>query len=475
MDFERRNLSCRLDNFTPEQRNDKRLTILKKMELLGNKVIPIFDEATQMVANFLNTPICILGIMIDDEFSIKSAIGLSRLGLMNKIAAMRKISRSESFSTYVIDSKSNLLVENTCIDPFFSKTTLTQNYGVCAYVGTPLITGEGECIGSLEVMDLVAHQFSNKELNFLAITARWCMAEYERNQLLINHEKQVKKEEATQDLASQNAIQLEQLTFEKYQSKTNYLEEIVKNLIVSLIKQLSNPLTLIIGMASVLKGETYGHLSPKQKEYIEIVYDSGKDMNLLMDKILDLDNFHNKTNLELTSFDLKLLITKVINSLELLAQKQQHTFNLSIEPGNRIWKLDKQKITLTIYYILTTIIEGSISGGEVQIHISHRDHKINFSFWVIHPWLGEEISFENTELYTQIISRFNENKSNLQQLTLENYTYFKELIKSSKVDLYGLLFSCYLAELQKGKIFLKGSTGSGYRFVLSIPLLEEEG
>ena len=32
MDFERRNLSCRLDNFTPEQRNDKRLTILKKME-----------------------------------------------------------------------------------------------------------------------------------------------------------------------------------------------------------------------------------------------------------------------------------------------------------------------------------------------------------------------------------------------------------------------------------------------------------
>lgn len=473
MNFDRNKLFCRLDNLTPNQRNAKRFHLLKEMELLENNLIPLFDEATQIVTKFLEIPICILGVMIGDEFQIKSAIGLSEMGLMNDIVTTRKISRQDTFSTYVIDSHSNLIVENTLIDSFFSQTKLTQHYRICAYLGTPLITSEGECIGTLEVMNTIPHQFSDKDINFLEITARWCLAEYQRNKLLIKTKPNFHPTQLDGVLESNKSIDLDEIILEKNDILVKNITEIIDNLTGVLIQQLSNPLTLIIGMASVLKGEIYGHLTAKQKEYIEIIYNSGQNINSLMDKIVDLDNFDNKTNLEFSSFDLESLVKQIINSLEFLAKKQENTLSLSLEPSNRIWILDKQKIRETIYYILVTILEGSHPGGEVKIHISHRQNTINFRFWVTHSWLGEGIFAENIEIYAQIVSLFNQNKSDYSQLIINENLAFQTIVKSTKLNLYGLLFSCYLAQLQGGKIIFKGSSELGYRFILAIPLLQE--
>lgn len=472
MNFERRNLSCKLDSLTPQQRNDRRLNILNKMELLGDKVIPIFDEATQMAANFLQTPICILGVMINDEFCLKSAIGLSQLGLMNEIAIKRKIPSRQSFSSHVVDSQSLLVIENTHTDPFFYRTKLTQHYGICAYLGAPLITPEGECIGSLEVMDLVVRKFSEQECNFLRIISRWCLAEYERSQLLIR-DKQQNYQEENQISLPKNQVNLNNKIPEKPEINTDYTKNIINNLIASLIKKLSNPLTLIIGMASVLKGEIYGHLSLKQKEYIEIIYNSGQDISLLITEILDLDNWQDRKDLQLSSFDLQAVIKKVVNSLGFLAKKYEQAIELSIDSSNRNWKLDKHKIQQTVYYLLTTIIESSTPGGEIQIHISHREHQINFTFWVRHPWLGQENWFHNAEIYLQIVSRFYTNQGDVQKIIIDNYSYFHNIIQSgNNNNISAFLFSCYLAKLQGGKINFKGSSEAGYRFVLSIPSLE---
>lgn len=463
MDFSRRNLFCRLSNISPQEKKEKRLANIKKIGLLENKTISVFDEATEKVAKFLEIPICILGVMINDQFEIKSSVGLSKFGLNNEITKQKKISFEETFATHIIDSQSNLIVENALIDPFFSRISLTQHYGIYAYLGVPLITSEGNCIGVLEVMDLTSRKFSEKECHFVEITARWCLAEYEKNLLLNQVNNNLNLDNENTLTSAQNLDNLAIEERENLSSSITYIKEIVDNLITKLIKNLSNPLTLIIGMSSVLKSELYGKLSEKQAEYIEIIHNSGQDINLLVDKIIDLENFDNQLDLSFTSFDLDLLIRQVIKSLELLIKKQEHTVNLFIENDNHIWKLDKQKLRQTIYYILVTLIEGSSSGGEVQIYVASSENSINFNFWVRHPWLGEGISFENTEIYNKIIQEFNRNKN------YHENSHIKKIIKSGDNSLYGLLFSCYLTDLQGGKIDFQGTQESGFRFLLSLP------
>ena len=71
-------------------------------------------------------------------------------------------------------------------------------------------------------------------------------------------------------------------------------------------------------------------------------------MTSLVEEIITLGNYDEKNDLKLGSVDLEMLGQQVVRSLEFLAKKQEHTLLLSVEPGNRIWQLDKQKVKQTI-------------------------------------------------------------------------------------------------------------------------------
>ncbi len=458
MDFHKPNLFCILDNLTLEQRNNKRLTTLKKLGLLEDKIIPIFEEATQIIAHNLDIPICILGVILQDELLIKSVKDLSQNGLINNYLQSRKIKKNDTFSNYVIDSKSNLIINNLYQDSFFYQSNLAQCYGITSYLGSPLIAGNGDCIGVLEIMDTKVHEFSLKDINFVNLTARWCLAEYERNRLLI----QVK----TNENLSKNSSDL-------IHSNKDNLKCIIDNLSSSLTKKLSNPLTLIIGMTSILKRGIYGKLTTKQEEYLDIIYHSGQDMNTIIEKILDLDSYNQMDTGDLTCFDLESLSQQIINSLEFITNKKEQKIVLSLTPGNYHWRLNKNKIKQIIYYLLLTIIEGSYSGGEIQFQISFQSDKIRFFLSVNHSCLEEGIYPENVAVYSRIISQFKTIKNNLQEMiNKEILSLNKTDISSPHNHLSSLLFSCYLIDSNQGEIFFKGSPEYGYYFDIIFPLME---
>ncbi len=146
-------LFCRLDGLTPSVRKEQRLATLRELGLLVSEAVPVFEEITQKASTFSGAPISILGLIVAEEIWFKSAVGLSTSGLTNQLAAQRKISLSESFSSYVIDSQQPLIIENTLSKGVFANSILTQHYGIKAYLGVPLISSSGVCIGTLEVMD----------------------------------------------------------------------------------------------------------------------------------------------------------------------------------------------------------------------------------------------------------------------------------------------------------------------------------
>lgn len=160
-------LSCQLDGLSATQREEQRLQVLQRLGLLNTRGMPIFDEAAQTVARNLELPICWLAVMVQNELWIKSAIGLSCLGLMNPLASTRKLDRAEAYCTQVVDSSSPVIVPDTLTEPLFAQGELYQRYGIRAYLGVPLLTDEGICLGTLAVFDLSPHHFSIGMWNLL--------------------------------------------------------------------------------------------------------------------------------------------------------------------------------------------------------------------------------------------------------------------------------------------------------------------
>ena len=234
----------------------KRKSSVETLDLNSDKTIPVFDEATQTVANTLNVPVAILGIVNDREYCFKSAYGLSRLGLINNQLAMeRKMPLAESFATHVIDSGNCLILENAFTDSFFANSDLCQIYGVQTYVGIPLISSQGVCIGCLEIMDTQSKQFTPTEINYLVLTSRWCMAEYERGYL---QEKGHKITTTVTNTISNSVSKPESTPLDDMiitstrKQEESYLKQLTFLLLNKLTSKLSIPLTSVIGMSSVL-------------------------------------------------------------------------------------------------------------------------------------------------------------------------------------------------------------------------------
>lgn len=500
---------CRLDGLTPNAREQRRLNTLERMGLLDTEAVPVFDEATQTIARALDAPIGILGLMVRDKLYLKSAVGLSSIGLMNQLATSRSIPRNEAFCTYAIDSQQYLAIEDAAADPVFSSSILFQHYGIRAYLGVPLIASDGQCIGALAVMDLEPRQFSTRDIDFLLLTARWCLSEFERNRFLLErrngsaHGQTSLMEQLSElPLVSQyqralrsSAIGSEQPLPASEMESVNTTDALKVRLLTKLTEELRTPLTSVMGMARILEREVYGSLTPKQKEYVEIIHNSGQHLLALVEEIINLGVFSpDSANLHLAPVDIEMLCQQALNNLYQVAKQERQRLRLSVEPGPRIWLLDKEKVRQALYYLVHTVIQSAEAGSEVRIHVSRKDNCLNISVWVSHPWLGDGLP--QVEIYsqplnldiapswdiaTQVITESELVESSLSHQILADPSLspldkVEQLKQKSAEESYreilGLVLSCHLAELHGGSITIQGSLQSGYRYVFRLPTLE---
>jgi signal transduction histidine kinase len=505
---------CQLDGLTPAAREQQRLVALNERGLLEAGTVAVFDEAAQTAARLLDAPICILGVMTPTHLHIKSAVGLSRVGLMNQLAQSRLLPRNESFCSYVVDSHQVFAIRDTATNPVFASSLLVGHYGIRAYLGAPLLTGDGHCLGTLAVMDWEPRSFSTKEIELLAITARWSLSEFERNLFLqredigsIHSQSQLlaaHQYSPTQESISKQTRQDEPTEGFDCLNSTNSLK--VK-LLTQLTQELRTPLTSVMGMTSVLSRQVYGPLTSKQKEYLEIIYRSGQHLVSLVDEIIDLSILDEVgEQLQLTSIDIEMLCQQAMNSLLEVAQSKQQQIRLSVEPGSRLWLLDKDKVRQILYYLIYSVLHSAEAGSEIRIHASRKIDQLNIAIWVSHLWLGESLS----QVYegiaeVPISSSAVAAVSNSLETASDNYESeshelpanscllpTNQVLSSSSLAIaltldsepdkatakhtsrenLGLLLSCYLAQLHRGTISVEGSIESGHRYIISLPQLE---
>lgn len=481
---ENKQFDC-LDSLSAAAQEDGRLLILAELGLLDAQKVPVFEDATQAAAEFLEIPICILGLLDRDRQWLKAAVGLSDLLPLNQQAQLH-LMRSECFCSQVVETRQVLAIRDTASHPDFAHRSLVQQYGIRAYLGVPLITSGGHCLGTLAVMDLAPRTFTAKEIQFLELTARWSMSEFERHRLTAGLEKPVSPTPAglSSTTSRSNEVSLKQIKAE---------------MLTHVTQALRTPLTSVMGMASVLGRGIYGPLTNKQQEYLEIIHDSGRYLISLVDEILALGELDdNSLQLRLTAVDIEMLCQQVINTLEQDANRREQELRLSVEPGHRIWVLDKLQIQQLLYNLLFCVIQSATAGSIIRIHVSRRIPGLNIAVWVSHPWLGEGLPLAALSscplLESALLDSFTQNdrepssSEDTPELPLPEVkgralrdSSLSSLVESSTRELVrqmggnrsreslGLLLSCLLAEKHKGDISIQGSAESGYRYLVSLP------
>ncbi|KAF3888777.1 MULTISPECIES: GAF domain-containing sensor histidine kinase [Nostocales] len=495
-----------------ETREQQRLKALTDLGLRQPETIPVFEEATQTAAHFLEAQICVLGFVDQERHWFKSAIGLSRLGLMNQLAQSRQLSRRESFCTKVVESSQIVVIDDTHLLSGAERSTyskLLQDYGIRAYLGAPLFDASGYCLGALAVMDLVPRKFTNRDIEFLQIIARWSMSEFERNRLLqagSNTNIPMNVSSWSFQDTSNGEIRLNPSVFQK-ESIPVPTNQLKLALLAQLTQELRTPLTSVLGMAGVLGREIYGPLTTKQREYLEIIQHSGRYLLSLVNEISELGTIdENPLTLNLAPVDIEMLCQQAINTLEEAANRREQDIRLSIEPGrSRILPLDKDKVRQILYHLVFNVIQVSATGSVVRIHVSYKDNLVNITVWVSHPWLGDGIT--DVEPYFRLKSLAPMLEFTASTSTYSNGNSYSDLpedvsdlpvmveeptelsspvsdvlaivsdLNSTKSsanvsrESLGLELSCRLAHLHGGQISVQGSSESGYRYVLSLPLV----
>lgn len=500
---ENKSIGC-LDDLAEAAREEQRLLALAESGLLEAQKVPVFEQATLAAADFLETPICIAGLLDKDRHWLKATVGLSELGHMTQLPSPCQMKRSQSFCARVVESGQVLAVRDTAAHPAFAHLSLVREYGVRAYLGVPLLTEEGHCLGALAVMDLAPRTFTRKQIQFLELTARWMISEFELQRL--------KSSLPLRRLATQLLEHSHPPT--PPVTASPLLNPVKAELLTYLTQDLRTPLTSVMGMTSVLSRGIYGPLTNKQKEYLGIINDSGRYLLSQVEAILALETLSDSSPaVGQTAADIEMLCQQVINALEQDASRREQEIRLSVEPGNRIWVLDKIKVQQMLYHLVFSVIQAATPGSIVRIHACRKLTGLNIAVWVSHPWLGEGIPLadlascplsvpsrpnpdaappESSELLApgelsasvaggdsvlvpqKAESGYAPAQSGLGVL-VEPETFapakgqFLAALRSR--ESLGLLLSCLLAEIQGGDITIQGSSESGYRYTVSLPQL----
>lgn len=456
-------LSCLLEGPSPAQRDHCRAQALSRFDLLSTDAVPVFDEATQTISRLMAMPISILGLMDTDWQRFKSVVGLSNLGLMNPLAQTRRLPRTESFCTHVIDSNKAFILEDATAHPAFSRSLLVQQYGIRAYLGVPLTTTEGCCVGTLAVMDLSPRKFTPQELALLELSARWCMSEFEKQHALSMLERTMLEKDGDRPLLSAATSTTESPLLSE-------INRIRFDLIVELTQDLRSPLTSITGLANMLSREIYGPLSEKQQEYTEIVLNSSQQLLEMVDEIVEVGDLReNDYQLDITTVDIEMIGQQALSALESVAQQRDLTFKLTVEPGSRIWKLDRRVVRQLLYHLVFSIAKMATAGSTIRLHVSQKDNSISIALWVSNPWLGEDLPLPVIAWSQPTL--IEDSVDGLLAHPLDNEL---EALKpdqnadASRQEL-GLLLSRHLTEMHGGETIVQGSAATGYRYVITLP------
>jgi PAS domain S-box-containing protein len=152
----------------------QRLEALKEYDLLDTGAEEAFDRLTRLASMVTNSPVSLISLIDADRQFFKSLIGLPE-----SVAQARETPLSHSFCKHVVEDRSSLIIEDARQHPILKDNLAIPELNVIAYLGMPLITSMGFCLGSFCVIDTKPRQWNERDIDIIRELALSTMTEIE--------------------------------------------------------------------------------------------------------------------------------------------------------------------------------------------------------------------------------------------------------------------------------------------------------
>ena len=291
---------------------------------------------------------------------------------------------------------------------------------------------DGKGVGSIFLSRIPARPYSDKEIGLLKTFADQAV------------------------IAIQNAR-----LFHEIQDKSRQLEianQHKSEFLANMSHELRTPLNAIIGFSEVLTEQMFGELNDKQMEYLQDIHASGHHLLTLINDVLDLAKIEaGRMELDLSCFDLGLLLENSLTLVRERAQRNGLALSLAVDDGLAEWVADARKVKQVVVNLLSNAVKFTPTGGRVAV-VARR--------------LGDgeqavcEISVSDTGVGIAAAE---------QALVFEEFRQASgDYLRKTEGTGLGLALARRFVELHGGTIRVDSEPGRGSTFSFTLPLLAVE-
>jgi PAS domain S-box-containing protein len=220
--------------------------------------------------------------------------------------------------------------------------------------------------------------------------------------------------------------------------------------------ELRTPLNSIMGFAEFLIEGKPGPLNPKQKEYLQDIYNSGQHLLQLINDVLDLAKVEaGKMGLAPEKFSVRTVVESVCAGARPIARKHSIRLDVDVSPELMEVTLDQQKLKQILYNLLSNAIKFTEEGGVVKIRVEPESAQ-HFKLVVKDTGIG---------IKSEDLPRLFQDFEQLESGSSRRY-------EGSGL---GLALTKRLVELQSGTISVESEYGVGTTFSVVLPKRITEG
>jgi PAS domain S-box-containing protein len=197
----------------PIPRDEKeRLAALYRYEVLDTEPEPAFDDIATLAAQICGTPISLISLVDRDRQWFKARVGLDA----------PETPRDLAFCAHAVTGSDLLVVPDATRDDRFAANPLVLDAPqIRFYAGAPLITPEGQSIGTLCVIDREPRELTHEQVEALEALSRQTVAQLELRRQ-ISQQREVLREQQRAEAVLRERF-AEQLTERPSEVPTRYL------------------------------------------------------------------------------------------------------------------------------------------------------------------------------------------------------------------------------------------------------------